>query len=226
MIIIGISNSHHDSSAAIVVNGVIVAASEEEKFDRQKHSGNFPIKAIRFCLEKSLLSIKDIDEICVSMNWLQRAKSKFDYVFSAEDLTLCKKAIRQANEDVKKRIDTERAIRDNLRYKGKIIFIDHHDCHAAACYFSSGFSDSAIITVDGAGEQAATRIYKAKGNKIEKLVQINFPNSLGALYSLTTAYLGFKIDCDEGKVMGLAPYGDNSLVKKFGKIIRVDKNGR
>lgn len=225
MKILGINNSSHDSSAAIVIDGKIIAASEEERFDRIKHSGNFPINAIKFCLKKSFLKMDDIDEVCISMDWLKRAKSRFDNLFSIENASLCIEAIKQAQEDVEKRIDAEKSIRRELNYKGKISFLDHHDCHASACYFPSKFSDAAIITVDGAGEYAATRIYKASGNKLKRVFQTNFPNSLGALYSLTTAFLDFKIDSDEGKVMGLAPYGDKSLVRKFGKLIRIEKSG-
>lgn len=225
MIILGINNSSHDSSAAIIVDGVIIAASEEERFDRIKHSGNFPMKSINFCLKKASVDINNINEICISRNSLRRAKSRFEKNFSFNNPELCVLALQQANEDIQKRINTERIIREEFGYKGKIVFLDHHDCHAAACYFPSRFKDAAIITVDGAGEEAATRIYKAKGNKIEKLLQINFPNSLGALYSLATAYLGFKIDFDEGKVMGLAPYGNKSLVKKFRRIIKIKREG-
>lgn len=225
MIILGINNSSHDSSAAIIINGKIVAASEEERFDRIKHSGNFPVKSIEFCLGKASVNIDDVDEVGISMDWLKRARSRFDKNFSSNNSELCALALRQASDDVLRRINTEKILKDTFCYKGKITFLDHHSCHAAACYFPSTFEDAAIITVDGAGEEAATVIYKANGNIIRKMLQINFPNSLGALYSLTTAYLGFKVDSDEGKVMGLAPYGNESLVKKFGEIIKVDKNG-
>ncbi len=224
MKILGISNSH-DSSAAIIIDGIIVAASEEERFDRIKHSKNFPINAIKFCLEKSSLLINEIDEVCVSMDWLVRAKSRFDNIYSSQDIDLCERAVEWARDDINKRINTERIIRQNLGYNGKISFFDHHDCHAAACYFPSKFKEAAILTIDGAGEQAATRIYHAKGNKFFKKIQFDFPNSLGALYSLTAAHLGFKVDCDEGKIMGLAAYGDGSLVKKFNKIIKINKEG-
>jgi len=224
MKILGISHSH-DSSAAIIIDGIIVAAAEEERFDRIKHSKNFPINAIKFCLEKPSLLINEIDEVCISMDWLARAKSRFDKTYSPEDISLCKRAVVWARDDINKKINAERVIRENLGYSGKISFLDHHDCHAAACYFPSRFKEAAILTIDGAGEEAATRIYHAKGNKILKKIQFDFPNSLGALYSLATAHLGFKVDCDEGKVMGLAAYGNSSLVKKFNKIIKINKEG-
>jgi len=224
MKILGISHLH-DSSAAIIIDGIIVAAAEEERFDRIKHSKNFPINAIKFCLEKPSLLINEIDEVCISMDWLARAKSRFDKTYSPEDISLCKRAVVWARDDINKKINAERVIRENLGYSGKISFLDHHDCHAAACYFPSKFKETAILTIDGAGEQAATRIYHAKGNKILKKIQFDFPNSLGALYSLATAHLGFKVDCDEGKIMGLAAYGNSSLVKKFNKIIKINKEG-
>lgn len=225
MIILGINYSH-DASAATLIDGVITAASEEEKFDRIKHSGNFPIKTLKFCLEKQSLLINDVDEICVSMDWLARAKTKLNQTYLSGDSDLCKRVIDLASKDINKRIETEKKIREELGYNGKILFLDHHDCHAAACYFPSEFKKAAVITMDGVGEEASTRIYCAQENKIEKKVQFDFPNSLGALYSLVTAHLNFKIDCDEGKIMGLAPYGDDSIVKKFKKIIKIDRAGR
>jgi carbamoyltransferase len=89
MKILGINNSSHDSSAALVIDGKIIAASEEERFDRVKHSGNFPINAIKFCLKESSLCINDVDEICISMDWLKRAKSRFNNVFLVESLRAC-----------------------------------------------------------------------------------------------------------------------------------------
>lgn len=225
MVILGIKDWGHDTNSAIVKDGKIIAASEEEKFDRIKHSGNFPTKSINFCLKRTSISINEVDEICVGMDWIRRAKSRFDFNFSYTDPCLAKKAIQQASQDLRRSLKTKTILTGDLGYKGKISFLDHHDCHAAACYFSSKFKESAIITVDGAGEKAATRIYHAKGNEFKKLMQFNFPNSLGAFYSLITAHLGFKIDSDEGKVMGLAPYGDESLIKQIRKLVWTNKEG-
>ncbi len=226
MVIIGISNSSHGSSAAIVVNGIIVAAAEEERFDRVKNSDNFPINSIKFCLKKARKKIDEVNEIGVSMDFLKRAQSRFNFNFDLNDVSRCISAKKQAERDIKKRIDTEKHLREKLKYKGKIFFLDHHDCHAATSYFTSSFDKSAILTIDGSGEKDSTRIYKAKENQIKKIYSFQFPNSLGALYSLITAYLGFDIDSGEGKVMGLAPYGDFSLLKKFRKIIKIDEEGR
>jgi carbamoyltransferase len=215
MIILGINYSSHGSSSAIVQNGIILAASSEERFDRIKYSDNFPMLSIKFCLDKVKKDINELNEICISMNFLKRAKFKFNLESSFEQICY----------DVKKQFYVENKLRQKFGYKGQVKFLDHHDCHASACYFTSPFKNAAIITVDGAGEEDATRIYKANENSLEKIFSFKFPNSLGALYSLVTSYLGFKIDADEGKIMGLAPYGNKDLVKKFKKIIDIDKKG-
>ena len=222
---LGLKAGGHDTSAALIVNGKIVVASEEEKFDRIKHSNNFPIKSINFCLRKKSLKINDIETVSISMDWGKRARSRFNFFWHENNPVLSKKACGFALDDLNRKINIENILRNKFKYKGEITFLDHHDCHAATCYFPSKFNSTAILTVDGAGEEASTRIYTANGVKIEKKLQINFPNSLGMFYSLITDYLGFKIDSDEGKVMGLASYGDDSLVAEMKKVIKPKRDG-
>jgi len=217
-------NVGHNSSAALLENGLIQAASEEERFNREKHSKAFPINAIKFCLNKCSTSINEIDEITIGMDLMKRAKSRFDFRFMESCPEIAKQAAEGALGDINKRIGVEEALRKKLGYNGKITFLDHHDCHAAACYFPAEFNSAGILTIDGAGEKATTRIYHAKNSKIKKLLQIDFPDSMGLFYSLITNHLGFKIDSGEGKVMGLSSYGDDSLVDEMKKIVIIRKD--
>jgi len=226
MIILGIKSALHDTSAAIVNDGKILAASDEERFDRKKHSSNFPINSIRFCLrEAKIQNINDVDEIAIGMKWEERGLARFNMRSSHKSSELANLAAELREADRKHESDVEWIMRNNFRYKGPIKFLDHHDCHAASCFFTSNFSSSAIVIIDGAGEIASSRIYKAQGKKFQKLLQIDYPNSLGKFYGVITDYLGFKMECDEGKVMALAAYGSDKLVKKMREVLKINDNG-
>lgn len=226
MIVLGCKTAGHDISAALVKDGLIIAASDEERFDRVKHSKNFPLKAIKFCLKEGGVDINQVDIIAIGMDWRKRAKARFDFCLSGERTQAAiNKAERFASEDKSRAEVAESIFRKKFGYNGKITFFDHHDCHAAACYFISPFSHSAIITLDGAGEQASTRVYYASETKLKWLLQIDFPNSLGLFYGLITKYLGFKMDSDEGKIMALAAFGDKSLLKSMRKVVSISSDG-
>lgn len=220
MVTLGIKPYGHDTSAVIVVDGKIIAATSEERFNREKHSRKFPSNAINFCLKMaSVKNINEVDEISIGFDYLKLA-FYLDFVglFKYFPYSI-KESIENGIYQINKIINTRRILRKNFGYKGKLSFLDHHDCHAASCYYPSSFDKAAILTVDGRGEQASTRIYQAKNNQFKTVFQLNYPNSLGAFYSCITEYLGFKDNCDEGKVMGLAAYGGDSLVKKMRKIL-------
>ncbi|MBL7160335.1 MAG: carbamoyl transferase [Candidatus Aenigmarchaeota archaeon] len=222
MKVLGLTTAIHDTSASVVIGGKVVAASLEERFDRIKHSGNFPVKSIRFCLERAKINnINSIDKVVVGMDWMERAKSRFNMRFSKDSPESTKKTAEQAILDINMRIQTENVLRKEFGYRGEISFLDHYDCHAAACYFPSGFSSAAILILDGAGESASARIYSANGGKLERLIQVDYPNSLGRFYGWITDYLGFKMECDEGKVMALASYGNGGLIPEMRKVLKV-----
>ncbi len=222
---LGIKPYGHDTSATIVMNGVIIAAIAEERFNREKHSCKFPKSSIRFCIDQSGISdINTIDEISVCFDYLKlvyhlNVVNFFKYfpVYTFE-------AITNSIYQLRKIVDTNAQFK-RLGYTGKVRFLNHHDCHAASTYYTSTFTEAAIITVDGRGEHEATCIYSASGANIKKLTQVNYPNSLGAFYSCITEFLGFKENEDEGKVMGLAPYGDLSLVEAMNDVLKVGANG-
>lgn len=225
MITLGIKPFGHDTGAAIVVNGKIVAATSEERFNREKHSRKFPYNAIRFCLEQaSLGNINQIDEISIGFDYLRLVFHLDILGFFKYFPDYTKESLVNGVYQIKKTLDTKRILHNEMGYKGSVKFLDHHDCHAAVVYYPSEFKDAAILTVDGRGELASTRIYQAEDDSFKKIFQLDYPNSLGAFYSCITEYLGFKDNEDEGKVMGLAAYGKASLVRKMRKVLTT-KNG-
>lgn len=223
---LGITTGIHDTSAALVIDGEIIAIGEEERFNREKHTGKFPINAIKFCLEKGNISIDQIDDVCIGMNWKERGLARLEMRMKFTDNPeLIAQAMSQSKDDISRYSSVLRTLKEGFGYKGKITFYDHYDCHASVCYFPSGFDQSAILILDGAGERASARIYKALGNKFENLFQTDYPNSVGRFYGWITDYLGFHIESDEGKIMGLAPYGDESLVSEMRKLVEIKEDG-
>lgn len=227
MNIIGISAYYHDSAAAIVVDGEIVAAAQEERFTRIKHDFNFPENAVKFCLDYAGLKISDIDYAV----FYDKPLLKFDRLietylaFAPQGFNSFAKAIPLW---LKQKLDMKRDMRKKLgpEFKGKFVFPEHHESHAASAYFPSPFDDAAIITMDGVGEWATASIGHGKGNKIELLKELHFPHSLGLLYSAITYHTGFKVNSGEYKLMGLAPYGKPTYVDLIKKhLIEIKDDG-
>ena len=204
MIKIGISAFYHDSAACIAVNNRVIAAVEEERFTGIKHDSSFPVNSINWCLNEAGVDIYNVDEI----HWYESPEKKDNRIRT----TFAKRPIRTffLNRKYKKskKSQNPKDILESMGFTGKIVYHDHHDSHAAFSYFTSPYDSAAILTVDGVGEWETTTISIGKGNSIKKLTSIDFPNSLGMLYSTITAYLGFKPNEGEYKVMGLAPYGN------------------
>ena len=206
MKILGISAFYHDSAAALIDSGLVVSAAQEERFSRKKHDKRFPMNSIKFILENSSLKINDIDVIV----YYENPKIKFtriiaSYLSNAPTGRLS--FIDAMGEWVGGKLFIKRVIRKKLGYKGKISYILHHESHAASAYFPSPFDSAAFITADGVGEWQTTSFGVGNSNNIKVLGSINFPHSLGLLYSAVTQFLGFKVNSGEYKVMGLAPYG-------------------
>ncbi len=218
MIKLGISAFYHDSAAALIIDNKVVAAAEEERFTGIKHDSSFPKNAIRYVLSEAGKTIYDINEVY----WYENPEKKDSRVRT----TFAKKPFKTffLNRKYKKfkKSQNPKDILESMGYTGKIYFNDHHDSHAAYSYYTSDYSNSAILTVDGVGEWETTTISHGRGNKIEKKISIDFPNSLGMLYSTITAYLGFKPNEGEYKVMGLAPYGDSRVY--FTELLSVFEN--
>lgn len=215
MYILGISAFYHDSSACLLKDGVIVAAAAEERFTRIKHDNSFPSHAVAYCLESQGITSSDISYVA----YYEKPILKFDRIFQNNIKSApfgfwhFKKSILSW---VSKKLWVASIIKKKLKYKGEIKYCQHHESHAASAYYTSPFTESAFLIIDGVGEKATTTYGICKGNKIQTLGEIQFPHSLGLLYTAFTYYCGFKVNSGEYKLMGLAPYG----TPKFADIIR------
>jgi len=207
MFILGISAYYHDSAACILKNGEIIAAAQEERFTRKKHDQNFPSNAIKYCLKESGISPNDLEAVA----FYDKPFLKFERILETY-LSFAPKGINSFLKAmplwIKRKLWIKTLIQDELGYIGKILFPEHHASHAASAFYASPFKEAAFITMDGVGEWATTSYGLGKGNKMEVLADIRFPNSLGLLYSAFTYYTGFRVNSGEYKVMGLAPYGE------------------
>jgi carbamoyltransferase len=210
--ILGISAFYHDSAAALVVDGRIVAAAQEERFTRKKHDDGFPSQAVAYCLEEAGMSPADLDYV----GFYDKPISKFERLLETY-LAMAPGGYRSFRQAIplwlKEKLHIPRAIRKALhelhggRYRGRIVFTDHHESHAASAFLPSPFDEAAILTVDGVGEWSTTCFGIGRGNRIKLTSELRFPHSLGLLYAAFTYYTGFRINSGEYKVMGLAPYG-------------------
>lgn len=206
--ILGISAFYHDSAAALVVDGEIVAAAQEERFTRKKHDSSFPKHAVDFCLHEAGITAKQLDYV----GFYDKPLAKFErlietYLAFAPQGYL---SFRQALPLwLKQKLHIPTEIQQAIpEYRRRIVFLDHHQSHAASAFFPSPFEEAAILTLDGVGEWSTTCIGHGRGNKLSLTHEIRFPHSLGLLYSAFTQYTGFRVNSGEYKLMGLAPYGE------------------
>src|SRR5688572_1043157 len=228
MKILGISAFYHDSAAAIIVDGEVVAAAQEERFTRKKHDPNFPVNAVKFCLQYGGVRIDQLDAIAFYDKPLLKFERLLEtyYAFVPKGLSSFITAIPVW---LKEKMFLKKLIYDELgkiesfdKKKVKLLFPEHHLSHAASAYYSSPYADAAILTIDGVGEWATASICHGTGKDIKILKELKFPHSLGLLYSAFTYFLGFKVNSGEYKLMGLAPYGvpGSEQVEKFKEIIK------
>jgi len=208
--ILGISAFYHDSAAALIVDGEIIAAAHEERFTRRKHDASFPRQAVAYVLEEAGLELGDLTAIA----FYDKPYLKFERLletyhnFAPRGL---KSFLSAMPVWIKEKLFMRRMLREEFMQFGcanpKLLFPEHHLSHAASAFFPSPFSEAAILTLDGVGEWATCTIGRGRGNGIEILRELDFPHSLGLLYSAFTYYCGFKVNSGEYKLMGLAPYG-------------------
>lgn len=224
MNILGLSYMYHDSAAALIQDGKIVAAADEERFTRRKHTVEFPKYAVRYCLKEARLKINDLD--CIV--FYEKPYLKFERILRTNLLSYpysFKSFRRFLPLWLSYKLYVPQIIRDELGYKGKIFFCDHHYAHAASAFLSSPFEEAAILTVDGTGEWSTLAYGKGKGIEIKLEKDIKFPHSLGLLYSAVTAHLGFRVNWAEGSVMALAAFGKPVFREQFRKLINVKEDG-
>ena len=206
--ILGISAFYHDSAAALVVDGDIAAAAQEERFTRRKHDPGFPSRAVQYCLSHAGKTAADIDYVV----FYEKPLRKFERLVETY-LAFAPSGYQSFSMALpvwlKEKVNLPRVIRQALGpdFKAPLAFTDHHESHAASAFFPSPFDEAAILTLDGVGEWSTTTFGVGRGNRVELTRQIQFPHSLGLLYSAVTYYCGFKVNSGEYKLMGLAPYG-------------------
>jgi carbamoyltransferase len=206
--ILGISAFYHDSAAALVVDGDIVAAAQEERFTRRKHDPGFPANAIAYCLSEAGLKPEELD--CVA--FYDKPLTKFDRLLETY-LAYAPAGFRSFRLAMplwlKDKLHMRRTLRQSFSgaREARFVFTDHHESHAASAFFPSPFERAAILTLDGVGEWSTATFGEGEGNKLRLRQQLQFPHSLGLLYSAFTYYCGFKVNSGEYKLMGLAPYG-------------------
>ena len=230
-LILGISSYYHDSAAAIIVNNEIVAAVQEERFSRIKHDSSFPFKSIEYVLKAANVNLSDLDNII----FYEKPFLKFERLIETH-IAFAPHGFKSFCASIpiwlREKLFQKRLIYKNLKQidkqinENKIKFSEHHLSHAASAFYPSPFDEALILTLDGVGEWSTTTIGIGKGNKINILEEINFPHSIGLLYSAFTYYLGFKVNSGEYKVMGLAPYGEPKYQKIIlDKLINVKEDG-
>jgi carbamoyltransferase len=217
--ILGLSAYYHDSAAALLEDGNIVAAAQEERFTRRKHDAGFPANAINYCLAEAGITLADVDEVVfydkplvkferLLETYLSYAPNGLRSFIAAMPVWMKEKLY------LKSTLKKELARLGNLDRKSlpALLFAEHHQSHAASAFFPSPFESAAVMCLDGVGEWATTTVWRGEGNSLEALWEIDFPHSLGLLYSAFTYYTGFKVNSGEYKLMGLAPYGEPKYV--------------
>lgn len=221
MYILGISAFYHDSAAALIEDERCIAACQEERFTRKKHDSRFPVHAVRYCLSEAGISLRDVDYIAfydkpflkferLLETYLAEAPRGFQSFATAMPVWLKeklfqKRLILKALQEISGMPSKE--------LSAKLLFSEHHQSHAASAFYPSPFEEAALLTVDGVGEWNTTTLAHGVGNNLTFLKHLDFPHSLGFLYSAFTYYTGFKVNSGEYKVMGLAPYGEPRYVR-------------
>ena len=211
MNILGISAFYHDSAAALLRNGEIVAAGQEERFTRKKGDSNFPARSVEFCLKQAGITVQDL----AAVGFYDKPLLKFERILETY-LGVVPEGFRSfllaGPLWIKEKLYIDKQLKTDLGYSGTIFYAEHHESHAASAFFPSPYEEAAILTMDGVGEWATASIGHGRGNDIEILDELRWPDSLGLLYSAFTYYTGFKVNSGEYKVMGLAPYGEPKYV--------------
>jgi carbamoyltransferase len=207
MYILGLSAFYHDSSACLVKDGEIVAAAQEERFTRIKHDHAFPINAVEYCLKEAGIDGTELDFVAFYEKPFLKLERILETYLAFAPIGI-KSFLKAMPLWMKKKIWIKELIKDELGYVGNIVFPEHHESHAASAFFPSPFQEASFMTLDGVGEWSTSSFGVGKGNQIELLADIQFPHSLGLLYSAFTYYTGFRVNSGEYKVMGLAPYGE------------------
>jgi carbamoyltransferase len=215
--VVGISAFYHEAACCLLRDGRLVAAAEEERFTRIKHDPRLPVHAFRFCLQEGGVGIEDLDAI----GYYESPVKKLSRQLWAGPPQGVSPAMPWLDA-----LRPEREIRETLGWDGPLLTFEHHLSHAASAFDFSGYDEAAILTVDGVGEWATTTYGRGDAGGIELFEQVEFPHSLGLLYSTITGYLGFRVNDGEYKVMGLAPYGQPRYLEQMRALLRSQPGGQ
>src|SRR6056297_1722498 len=233
MYILGVSAFYHDSAACLLKDGEIIAAAQEERFTRKKHDAAFPAQAVAYCIAQAGIRPDAIDHVV----FYEKPFLKFERLletylafaprgfrsFSAAMPLWIKEKLFQKTMLVK---DLSEVLDDQVDWKSRLLFSEHHLSHAASAFYPSPFDSAAVLTLDGVGEWTTTSVAVGQGRDLKVIKDIQFPHSLGLLYSAFTYYTGFKVNSGEYKVMGLAPYGEPKYAELIkDKLIHVAEDG-
>jgi len=223
--ILGISAFYHDSAACLLRDGEVVAAAQEERFTRKKGDASFPYHSSAYCLRAGGVTPGDLAAIA----FYDKPLLKFERILETY-LGVVPRGLRSFLMAgplwLKEKLFMERQIREGTGYRGRILYGEHHESHAASAFYPSPFEEAAILTVDGVGEWATASYGVGRGKDIELQAELHFPHSLGLLYSAFTYYTGFKVNSGEYKVMGLAPYGEPKYVDQIlNELMDLKKDG-
>lgn len=227
MYLLGINAYHGGASACLIEDGRLIAAVEEERFTRVKYWAGFPVQSIRFVLAEAGIQPQDLDHVGIARNPSANLMKKVLYTLRRRpSLNLIKDRLANAGKvgDLKG-IFSERLGLDPLSIKAQFHNVEHHRAHMASAFFVSPFSEAAILSVDGMGDFISTMWGVGKDNSLEVSDAVNFPHSLGYLYTAVSQWLGFPKYGDEGKVMGLAPYGTPRYMDEFRRMVRIQRDG-
>jgi carbamoyltransferase len=250
--VLGINAYHGDAAAAIIRDGQLVAAAEEERFNRRKHCAGFPTEAVKYCLQEAGVGIEGVEHVGISRDPSAHLHKKILYVatraakgvgalagraaapsgerggnggrgiFSAVAERLANSArVRDLKDELAQQLGVSKS-----QLRARFHNVEHHRAHLASSFYVSPFERAALLSIDGFGDFISTMWGAGEGNDIEVLGQVEYPHSTGILYTATTQFLGFPHYGDEGKVMGLAPYGVPRFVGEFREIIRTEEGGR
>ena len=213
--ILGISAYYHDSAAALVADEDILTAVQEERFSRKKHDARFPVNAVKYCLKENNIRLSDVDLVV----FYDKPLVKFERLLETY-LSYAPKGFRSFLAAMpiwlKEKLFLKTTLKRELAELGKcgipdlprLLFAEHHQSHAASAFFPSPYEKASVMCLDGVGEWATTSVWLGDGNRLIPQWEIDFPHSLGLLYSAFTYYTGFKVNSGEYKLMGLAPYGE------------------
>ena len=227
MYILGINAYHGDASACILKDGIVIVATEEERFRRIKHWAGFPSESIKFCFTESGINLDDLDYITVSRDPKANFFRKLKYTLT--NIKSIRHSIDRFSNtrkvmSIKKDLANLFNVSEN-KFNRKLINVEHHKSHIASSFFASDFKDSAVLSIDGFGDFSSTMIGYGSGNKLTIIKSINYPHSLGILYTAATQFLGFSNYGDEYKVMGLSSYGKPNFLNDFRKLISFTNDG-